>query len=178
MFEKKIEVDGPIDKLYRPTLDQLERDQNYQVKDSSQDKIEVKFGSWWSAKDNKRGFAELKFKRGSKTILLDFSFFSEILVASLVIYLPILFAVGLSVYGEVYIVSILMGLILLGFFKYHHYCFEKTAENYHSKFKNIIFVFGSDNFTFCKNCGHELYIEEGSRSERCQNCGSVVQEMR
>lgn len=178
MFEKKIEVDRPIDKLYKSTLDQLKRDQNYQVKDSSQDKIEVKFGSWWSAKDNKRGSGVLKFERRSKTIHLDFSFFSEILIATLVIYLPIISTIGLSVYGEVYIVSIFMGLILLGFLKYHHYCFEKTADKYHSKLKNIIFVFGSDDFTFCKTCGLELYIGEGSRSERCQNCGSVVQEMR
>lgn len=69
MFEKKIDIDNSPDKLYKPAVGQLERDQNFKVKDSSEDKIVLNFGSWWSAKDNKRGTVELEFKKGRITLM-------------------------------------------------------------------------------------------------------------
>ncbi len=178
MFEKKIDVDNAPKKLTKPALDQLAKDANFEVKDSSEEKIEVKFGSWWSAKDNKRGSAELEFKKRANTIDINFSFFSEILVSTLIIYSPILFVVGLAAYGGVYLVSILMTLVLLGFVKYHHYCFEKTADNYHSKLKDIFFVLDSDEFTFCESCGSELDVSEEVGLEKCPICGSKIRRTR
>lgn len=172
MFEKNVDLDKPANEFYIPALDQLRRDHHFTVKDSTEDKIEVKFGSWWSAKDNKRGSAELSFEKRANAIDIDFSFFSEILVATLIIYSPLLFVIGFAAYGGVGIVSILMTPVLLGFLKYHHSCFKKTADNYHSKLKKIFYVLGSDEFTFCENCGYELDVSKGSRLKRCPTCGS------
>lgn len=181
MFEKKVDLDDfdkPVDEFYKPTLDQLRRDHNFTVKDSSDDNIKVKFGSWWSAKDNKRGSANLRFEEKTNTIDIDISFLSEIFIASLIIYFPLLFVVGLAAYGGVYIISVFMAVILLGFLKYHHYCFKKTAENNRSKLKNIFYVLDSDWLTFCKNCGYELDVSEEGRLKRCPTCGSKVRKTR
>ncbi len=181
MFEKKVDLDDfdkPMDEFYKSTLDQLRRDHNFTIKDSSDDNIIVKFGTWWSARDNKRGSANLRFEEKTNTIDLDFSFFSEIFIATLIIYFPLLFVVSFSAYGRVYIISILMTLVLLGFVKYHHYCFKKTAEKYDSELKNIFYVLDSDEFTFCENCGYELDVGKGSGLERCPTCGSDIKQGR
>ncbi|MBS3817347.1 MAG: hypothetical protein KGY76_07280 [Candidatus Thermoplasmatota archaeon] len=177
LFEKEIEVDRSLDKLYKPALDQLERDHNLKVKDSSENKIEVKFGSRWSVKDNKRGSAEVVFEK-KKTIDVEYGFFSEILISTLVIYFPLLFVVGFAAYGGVYIISVFMAVILLVFLKYHHHCFKKTADNYHSKLKKVFFVLDSDEFTFCETCGYELDVGEGHNLEKCPSCGSDVRKTR
>lgn len=178
MFEKKVDLDKSVDEFYNPTLDQLRNNHDFTVKDSNKDNITVKFGSWWSIKGNLRGSANLRFKEGTNTIDIDFSFLAEIFITAVVIYFPLLFVIGFAAYGGVYIISIFMAVVLLGFLKYHHYCFKKTTENYYSKLMNIFNVLGSEWFTFCENCGHELDMGKGNPLKRCPICGSNLQQLR
>ncbi len=143
------------------------------MKSVEDDSIKVKFGSWWSWKDDKKGTVELQMSE--KEITVDFSFLGELIMASIIMYFPLLFAAALSAYGGIYPVTIIMVLLLLGFLKYHHSCFKKTADTYHFKLKSIVYVLESDEFAFCPDCGNEVDVSDDGREKRCLHCGSFLQ---
>ncbi len=168
MFSKKIELNGPPNKIKHRLFDQLARYPEFGVKDVDDNHMKVEFGSWWSYKDDKKGTAELQM--GINDITVNYSFLGETILAILIMYLPLLLVVSISAYGGIYPITIIMALILLGFIKYHHYCFKKTADNYHYEFKNIIYVLESDEFDFCFNCGNPVEVSGQRDDDVCPCC--------
>ncbi len=157
--------------LQEPLYQQLKRDEDFQVKSKGEKQIETKFGSLWSSKDDKRGTAEIEFEGDKTAVKIDFDFLGQWMLASLLIYIPLLLVVGLSLFGGIYPITIVFLIILVLFIRYHHSTFQKTADNYHSKLKSIMFVIQSEEFEFCPNCGQDVDISRGEGPTTCPRCG-------
>ncbi len=175
LINKEIELEGADEKLHESVTEQLNRNKDFQIESKGGKQIEVKFGSWWSWKDNKRGTAKIKFEEDKSKVKIDFSFLGEWILASLLIYFPILLVVIVSGFGGIYSIMIVFLILMLFFIKYHHSTFQKTAENYHSKLKSILYVIQSDELKFCPNCGQEVDISSGERPI-CNVCGYELRE--
>ncbi|MFP4051918.1 MAG: hypothetical protein ACLFVB_09285 [Thermoplasmata archaeon] len=174
MFTEDIELEKRSEDIVKEAAGQFKRDKDFKLKSSDENSIDVKFGDWWSYKDDLRGSAKISFHPGKKKATLDFNFQMQIILSSILIYLPILLVIGLSLWGGIYPFTILFIVILLIFFKYHHYCFSNTAKKYRKKIKDILYIVGSDEFTFCPNCGKKVDISENWGEENCPICGAEL----
>jgi len=174
MFTEDIEFENKSENIVKEAANQFKRDNDFKLKSSDENSINVKFGDWWSYKDDLRGSAEISFHPGKNKATLDFNFLMQIIFSSILIYLPILGVIGLSLWGGIYPFTILFIVILLIFFKYHHYCFSNTAKKYRKKIKDILYIIGSDEFTFCPNCGKKVDISEDWGEENCPICGAEL----
>ncbi|MFW6176653.1 MAG: hypothetical protein ACOC40_03025 [Thermoplasmatota archaeon] len=174
MFTEDIELEKRSENIVKEAAGQFKRDKDFELKSSDENSIDVKFGDWWSYKDDLRGSAEIGFHPGKNKATLDFNFQTQIIFSSILIYLPILLVIGLSLWGGIYPFAILFIVILLIFFKYHHYCFSNTAKKYRRKIKDILYIVGSDEFTFCPNCGKKVDISEDWGEENCPICGAEL----
>lgn len=174
MFTEDIELEKRSEYVVKEAADQFKRDEDFKLKSSDKNNINVKFGDWWSYKDDLRGSATISFHPGKNKATLDFDFLMQIIFSSILIYIPILLVIGLSLWGGIYPITILFVVILLIFFKYHHYCFSNTAKKYRKKIRDILYTVGSDEFTFCPNCGKKVDISEDWGEENCPICGAEL----
>ena len=174
MFTEDIELEKRSEDIIKEAADQFKRDNDFKLKSSDENSINVRFGDWWSYKDDLRASAKVSFHSGKNKATLDFNFLMQIIFSSILIYLPILGVIGLSLWGGIYPFTILFIVILLIFFKYHHYCFSNTAKKYRKKIKDILYIAGSDEFTFCPNCGKKVDISEEWGEDNCPICGTEL----
>lgn len=170
MAKKTIKLDEDSEEMQQSVYDQLEREEDFILEQRGEKKIRVKFGSWWPWGGKKKGTAEIKFDKQKEEVRMDFSFVSDLMISSVLIYFPLILIVLVFGVGGTYPV-VGVGLIILALYAgYHYSTMQKTAKDYVSKLNNIFHVVQSDEVDFCPNCGEEVELDENGERKECPVC--------